>query len=138
MRNVVLGSLILAVPVLAIAQSDGVVRTDDPVPVVVSTPLLEGDWVVDLATDPGKPYTQPMTLVLLPDRRVTGRFYQSEIEAGRWKEDRGRLCASFRTGDGVGPYHTAVCLIDGKAVGQTWAEHRGFLFNWIATRPATP
>lgn len=99
---------------------------------------LAGEWVVDLSTEPGKPYAQPMTLTLAPDRRVTGSFYRSEIEAGRWKEDRGRLCASFRTSDGVGPYHTAVCVIDGKAVGQTWAEHRDFLFNWVATRPGTP
>ncbi|MBW8850315.1 MAG: hypothetical protein JF600_06015 [Xanthomonadales bacterium] len=101
-------------------------------------PALDGDWVVDLSTEPGTPYTQPMTLVLASDHTVTGSFYRSEILAGRWKLDRGRLCASFRTTDGAGPYHTAVCLIDGKAVGQTWAEHRGFLFNWIATRPAAP
>ena len=99
---------------------------------------LDGNWVVDLSTEPGKPYTQPMTLALALDHRVTGSFYQSEIQAGRWKEDRGRLCASFRTSDGNGPYHTAVCLIDGKAVGQTWAEHRDFLFNWIATRADGP
>lgn len=102
--------------------------------VSAAEPSLDGDWVVDLSTDPGKPYTQPMTLTLAPDHRVTGSFYQSEILAGRWKNDRGRLCASFRTTDGAGPYHTAVCLIDGKAVGQTWAEHREFLFNWTATR----
>jgi hypothetical protein len=101
-------------------------------------PALDGEWVVDLSTEPGTPYTQPMTLTLEADQRVSGRFYQSEILAGRWKRDRGRLCASFRTTDGQGPYHTAVCLIDGKAVGQTWAEHREFLFNWIATRPDTP
>ena len=101
-------------------------------------PSLDGDWVVDLSTEPGTPYTQPMTLVLAPDHGVTGSFYRSDILAGRWKLDRGRLCASFRTTDGAGPYHTAVCLIDGKAVGQTWAEHRGFLFNWIATRPDVP
>ncbi|TXI45457.1 MAG: hypothetical protein E6Q50_16880 [Lysobacter sp.] len=106
--------------------------------VSAAEPTLDGDWVVDLSAEPGQTYTQPMTLTLASDRSVTGRFYQSDIEAGRWKDDRGRLCASFRTSDGVGPYHTAVCLIDGKAVGQTWAEHRGFLFNWIATRAETP
>ena len=42
---------------------------------------------------------------------------------------------SFRTSDGVGPYHTAVCLVGARAEGQTWAEHRRFLFNWTATRP---
>lgn len=96
---------------------------------------LDGDWVVDLSTDPAKPYTQPMVLQLEAGGVVVGSFYGSTIEAGRWKEDRGRLCASFRTSDGKGPYHTAVCLTGTTATGQTWAEHRNFLFNWIATRP---
>jgi hypothetical protein len=96
---------------------------------------LGGRWSVDLATDPAKPYTQPMALTLAPDGSVSGTFYQSAILAGRWKTDRGRTCASFRTTDGQGPYHTSVCLEGGKAVGQTWAEHRGFLFNWVAERP---
>ncbi|MCH6485045.1 hypothetical protein MMG85_15950 [Pseudoxanthomonas sp. LH2527] len=95
---------------------------------------LDGAWVVDLSTQPGTPYTQPMQLTLNADGTVTGSFYNSVIEAGRWKESRGRLCASFRTTDGVGPYHTAVCLTGDTASGQTWAEHRDFLFNWNATR----
>ena len=81
----------------------------------------------------------PSSELLNPDGTVSGRFYDSEIEAGRWKLDRGRLCASFRTSDGVGPYHTAVCANGADAVGQTWAEHRDFLFNWNATRsPDSP
>lgn len=96
---------------------------------------LAGDWTIDLSTDPAKPYTQPMTLVLAGDGTVTGSFYNSTIEAGRWKTDRGRTCASFRTSDGVGPYHTSVCLTGDHAIGQTWAEHRKFLFNWLGTRP---
>lgn len=96
---------------------------------------LEGDWVVDLSTEPGKPYTQPMQLALNANGTVTGSFYGSTIESGRWKQGRGRLCASFRTTDGEGPYHTAVCLTGDSATGQTWAEHRNFLFNWIAERP---
>lgn len=105
-------------------------------PLRASEPALSGDWVVDLSTDPAKPYTQPMMLQLKAGGVVEGSFYGSTIEAGRWKEDRGRLCASFRTSDGKGPYHTAVCLTGESATGQTWAEHRNFLFNWIATRPA--
>jgi hypothetical protein len=100
-----------------------------------ATPGLDGAWVVDLSTEPGKPYTQSMQLTLQADGRVEGSFYGSTIEAGRWKQDRGRLCASFRTSDGVGPYHSAVCLDGTIARGQTWAEHRNFLFNWNATRP---
>lgn len=110
-------------------------------PVTRAASPLDGDWVVDLSTSPSKPYTQPMQLQLKPDGSVEGSFYGSRIEAGRWKDDRGRVCASFRTTDGVGPYHTAVCLSGDVANGQTWAEHRTFLFNWTATRrvePATP
>lgn len=105
-------------------------------PAAASRIGLDGAWEVDLSSEPGKPYTQPMDLRLKTDGSVEGSFYGSTIDAGRWKNDRGRLCASFRTTDGQGPYHTAVCLTGGTASGQTWAEHRNFLFNWIATRPA--
>ena len=97
-------------------------------------PRLDGAWIVDLSTDPNEPYTQPMQLTLNEDRTVSGSFYQSEIEAGRWRTDRGRTCVSFRTTDGVGPYHTAACLADDRVEGQTWAEHRNFLFVWNAVR----
>jgi len=93
---------------------------------------LEGSWTVNLTTDPKIPYTQPMNLILKGDGSVEGDFYNSAIEKGRWKYDRGRLCVSFRTSDGVGPYHTAACLSGKDVHGQTWAEHRNFLFNWIA------
>jgi hypothetical protein len=99
---------------------------------------LSGPWVVDLSTDPGTPYTKPMVLTLKPDGTVEGSFYESNIEAGRWKTARGRTCVSFRTTDGVGPYHTAACLAGDEVHGQTWAEHRKFLFNWNATRLAKP
>ena len=102
---------------------------------IAATPGLDDAWVVALSAEPGKPYTHPMQLTLHADGRVDGSFYGSTIEAGCWKEDRGRLCASFRTSDGVGPYHSAVCLDGTTAGGQTWAAHRNFLFNWNATRP---
>lgn len=98
---------------------------------------LGGDWIVDLtAKSDDAPYLRQMHLELLADGTVKGRFYESEIEAGRWRTDRGRTCASFRTTDGAGPYHTSVCAVDDKAEGQTWAEHRNFLFNWNAARAA--
>lgn len=96
---------------------------------------LSGDWVVDLSAKPDEPYTKPMRLELRDDGSVAGSFYESDIEAGRWKTDRGRTCVSFRTSDGAGPYHSAACLVGGNVEGQTWAEHRNFLFNWNATRP---
>ena len=95
---------------------------------------LAGEWVVDLSAKPGEVYAKPMVLSLNTDGTVTGSFYESGIEAGRWKTDRGRTCVSFRTTDGVGPYHTAACLVGDHVEGQTWAEQRKFLFNWNATR----
>ena len=103
------------------------------VPVVAETPL-DGVWTVDLSGNPAEPYTKPMMLTLNADGTVAGSFYESQIEAGRWKNDRGRLCVSFRTSDGVGPYHTSACLNGDSVQGQTWAEQRNFLFNWNAVR----
>lgn len=95
---------------------------------------LSGDWVVDLSSEPEKPHTKLMKLTLNADGTATGSFYDSEIQAGRWKTDRGRTCVSFRTTDGAGPYHSAACLTGSSVQGQTWAEHRNFLFNWNAER----
>jgi len=95
---------------------------------------LDGRWTVDLSTEPGQVYTKDMVLKLEADGTVSGSFYDSEIEAGRWKTARGRTCVSFRTTDGVGPYHSAACLRGDQVEGQTWAEHRRFLFNWNAVR----
>lgn len=96
---------------------------------------LGGSWEVDLTTDPGKPYRKTMSLTLKADGSAAGSFYDSDIQAGRWRTDRGRTCVSFRTTDGAGPYHTSACLRGDAVEGQTWAEHRSFLFNWVATRP---
>lgn len=105
-------------------------------PLAAAEPVnpLEGRWQVDLSTDPTKPYVKTMELHLAADGSVTGRFYDRDIEGGRWKTDRGRTCVSFRTSDGVGPYHSSGCLRGGMVEGQTWAEHRRFLFNWNARR----
>ncbi|RYG33515.1 MAG: hypothetical protein EON93_09500 [Burkholderiales bacterium] len=95
---------------------------------------LDGKWIVDLSTKPDEPYTKAMDLKLASDGSVTGSFYDSEIQGGRWKTDRGRTCVSFRTTDGAGPYHSSACLVGASVQGQTWAEHRNFLFNWNAVR----
>ncbi|HOY78083.1 MAG TPA: hypothetical protein PLN33_09770 [Hyphomonadaceae bacterium] len=104
--------------------------TAQPAPVA----SLAGKWIVDLSTSPTEPYTKAMELNLAADGSVTGSFYDSEIQAGRWKTARGRTCVSFRTTDGAGPYHSAGCLVGANVQGQTWAEHRNFLFNWNAVR----
>lgn len=95
---------------------------------------LAGAWTVDLSTDPAEPYLKPMHLTLEPDGGLTGDFYESAIEAGRWKVQANRICVSFRTTDGAGPYHTAGCLVGDRIEGQTWAEHRNFVFLWSANR----
>lgn len=118
-RPILMAAMALAVPATVSAQA---------------APSLAGDWTVDLSAKPGETYTKPMTLVLNPDGTASGSFYESEIVSGRWKTDRGRTCVSFRTTDGVGPYHTSACLVGDRVEGQTWAEQRNFLFNWNATR----
>ena len=105
-----------------------------PATAVAPPAALAGEWVVDLSVKPSEPYMRPMKLDLASDGTVSGLFYQSPIDAGRWKVDRGRSCVSFRTHDDRGPYHTAACLVGDHVEGQTWAEARTFLFNWNATR----
>lgn len=106
-----------------------------PGPVQTDTRALAGVWSVDLSARPDEPYIKSMRLDLLPDGRLDGSFYDSDIEAGRWTSSHGRLCVAFRTTDGVGPYHTAACLEGDRVLGETWAEHRDFLFLWSADRP---
>lgn len=61
---------------------------------------LKGAWTVDLSTDPAKPYQKPMVLALAADGTVSGSFYDSAIEAGRWKTDRGRTASAFAPATG--------------------------------------
>lgn len=107
------------------------IQGGDPAP-----DTMNGSWAVDLSATPEQPYLKPMNLTLAADGSVSGDFYDSTIEAGRWKAQNGRLCVSFRTSDGAGPYHTAACLRGEAVEGQTWAEHRTFVFVWTATRSA--
>ena len=96
---------------------------------------VNGGWTVDLRvslTDAA--YTQPMDLTIADDGTVTGSFYQSEILAGKAGRAQGRTCVAFRTTDGQGLYHTSACLVDGRMVGQTWAEGRSFVLPWTAER----
>lgn len=101
---------------------------------VVPAAPLDGAWTVDLSVKSGEPYTRPMNLTLNADGTVTGLFYQSPIDAGRWKTARDRTCVSFRTHDDRGQYHTAACLAGDGVEGQTWAEARDFVFVWNAVR----
>ncbi len=98
---------------------------------------VAGAWSVDLrVADDGEPYAQPMNLVIAADGTITGDFYSSAINSGRYGRNRGRSCVAFTTSDGQGPYQHAACLIDGRMVGQSWAEHRQFVLPWVAERVA--
>ena len=96
---------------------------------------MEGSWTVDLRPSlSDAPYTQPMILKITVDKVVTGSFYNSDILAGRAGIAQGRSCVAFRTTDGSGFYHSSACLMDGRMVGQTWAEGRNFVLPWTAER----
>ncbi|TAD77704.1 MAG: hypothetical protein EAY70_08145 [Sphingomonadales bacterium] len=96
---------------------------------------LSGTWSVDLRLElTDAAYSQPMVLTVGEDGAVTGSFYNSDILSGRAGSAQGRSCVAFRTTDGQGLYHTSACLVDGKMIGQTWAEGRNFVLPWTATR----
>ncbi len=98
---------------------------------------VAGAWSVDLRiADDGEPYAQPMNLTIAADGTITGDFYSSTINSGRYGRNRGRSCVAFTTSDGVGPYQHAACLEGGRMIGQSWAEHRQFVLPWVAERVA--
>ena len=127
-------SVLTALPLMALLQAQPTPEAVAPQNAAPSPPALSGTWSVDLSVDRAQPYRKPMNLVLASDGSVSGDFYDSDILAGRWKAQHGRLCVAFRTTDGAGPYHTAACLDGDKVEGQTWAEHRNFVFIWTADR----
>lgn len=98
---------------------------------------VEGDWVVDLSVKDDEPYTQPMKITVGPDKVISGEFYNSNIDKGRVGGNQGRICISFQTSDGLGPYYHAACFVDGVMIGQSWAEHRKFVLPWTARRNST-
>jgi hypothetical protein len=131
-------SIAAALALLQAAAATGATHaTPAPAPAPALPPeygTLAGSWIIDLSVEPGAPYTQPMELTINPDRTVAGEFYGSRIEAGRAGRNQGRVCVSFQTSDGMGPYYHAACVVDGVMVGQSWAEHRQFVLPWSATR----
>ncbi len=106
----------------------------DPSPAPPAWAALEGAWTVDLSVDPASPYTQPMAIGIDDNGVVTGSFYNTPISSGRFGRNQGRLCVAFVTSDGMGDYQHSACLVDGRMVGQSWAEHRRFLLPWTASR----
>lgn len=55
-------------------------------------------------------HTKAMDRKLAADGTLMRSLYDSEIQASRWKADRGRTCASFRTTDGGGSTITVMAL----------------------------
>lgn len=127
---------LLAAALLLLADAPVAVAPVSPPPAASAKFAdINGGWTVDLRvslTDPA--YTQPMDVTIADDGTVTGSFYQSEILAGKAGRAQGRTCIAFRTTDGQGLYHTSACLVDGRMVGQTWAEGRSFVLPWTAER----
>ena len=118
----------------AAAQASAPATAPAPAPLPAYA-AMEGTWSVDLRPSlDDAPYSQPMILTIAADKGITGSFYNSEILAGRAGTAQGRSCVAFRTTDGQGFYHSSACLIDGRMVGQTWAEGRNFVLPWTAER----
>lgn len=127
-----------------LALSSASVQDAPAAPVPPPTPLslapprggdVIGAWTVDLRTIASEPpYTQPMNLRVDAEGKVTGDFYNSTISSGRYGHNMGRSCVAFVTSDGMGDYQHSACLVDGRMVGQSWAEHRGFVLPWTAVR----
>ncbi|WP_114520360.1 hypothetical protein [Altererythrobacter sp. ZODW24] len=96
---------------------------------------LDGEWTVDLRLSlDDEAYTQPLVLVVSDKGAVSGAFYGSLIEVGRFGKAQGRQCIAFRTSDGSGNYQHSACLVENKMIGQSWSEGRGFVLPWTATR----
>jgi hypothetical protein len=53
---------------------------------------IGGAWVVNLTLPPGsKPYLKAMTITPATDGTIKGDFYDSDMQAGRWTEQRNFL-----------------------------------------------
>ena len=69
------------------------------------------------------------------DGTLTGSFYASAFEVGRYTVREGAVVISVITSDGSGPYATSGRLVaPGQVEGQTLSTGRGFLMAWTATK----
>ena len=117
---------LVVTPVQALAQEEA--EGEPPHP-------IEGEWTVDLRLEiDDERYTQPMVLRFSHANNVTGEFYGSTIEAGRFGAAQGRECIAFRTSDNSGNYHHSACLTGVVLVGVSSSEGRAFVLPWTATK----
>jgi len=99
-------------------------------------PLL-GSWDVALYYDPEAPPSATVMEITAveADGALSGTFYQSEFESGRYVVKDGVVIISVITSDGSGPYATSGRLYpDGRFEGQTLSTGRNFLMPGTASR----
>ena len=105
----------------------------------VSASDLMGVWKVDLRPTPdAEPYVQEFTVESVDGDSITGTFYGTPIQEGRFNVDWGALRFAFVTADGSGPYHHSGLLSNGRLIGMTHSLGRDFLAYWTAVRESGP
>ena len=66
----------------AIALGAGAAQAQMP-PAAPTPPALSGEWVVDLSSEPGKPYTRPMVLVLAANGVATASSARPVLDGSK-------------------------------------------------------
>lgn len=98
---------------------------------------LIGSWDVALYFSPGAPPSSTVMEITAvnEDGTITGSFYQSAFEIGRYRLDDDVVIISVITSDSSGTYATSGRLYaDDYFAGQTLSTGRDFLMAWTATR----
>lgn len=132
MKQVALSLLTLAMA--ACTHTPDAMNTEVP----LSPGDLVGTWEVALYFSPDSPPSSTVMKIdaINPDGTLSGSFYQSPFETGRYTEREGVVVISVMTSDGSGPYATSGRLVTPDRIeGQTLSTGRGFLMTWTATKP---
>lgn len=98
---------------------------------------LIGTWDVALYFSPDSPPSATVMEISAVNTNgtLTGTFYQSAFETGRYTTRDGEVIISVVTSDGSAPYATSGRLsTDGAIEGQTLSLGRDFLMAWSATK----
>ena len=131
MKHVMLSLVTLA----AAACTSAPLATDTET--FVSPDNLVGTWDVALYFSADSPPSSTVMEVegINSDGTLSGSFYQSPFETGRYAVRDGEVVISVITSDGSGPYATSGRLVTPERVeGQTLSTGRGFLMTWSATK----
>ena len=96
---------------------------------------LLGEWQVDLRPTPdAAPYYQTLTIQSIDGGKITGQFYDSEIQHGQLNTQWNTVQATLITSDGSADYHTTLKLANGQLEGTTHAPARDLFSIWTAAR----